>query len=441
MGNIKGKITIDELSSDLKNKIKTVDDIKDGIDSSKVSVISSNFNGEKLNEVLEELFTNADNAQKEISNIIGSPLSANDNLQIQKEKIMLLKNNMSAKLTSKGVSANNTESINSLVNKISNIKQGDYSINDTIDIENIVGKPFILSKTYKEYAHEGSYWSIYNCLNYENFFIYNENKFKIYIPTTISTIHNKSVTTIFKAGTDTIATVDLLHEGSSIFTIYNMNAEKICERTVNASIYKDYISYESEFRRYILSDTYFKKVYDEHTGAEKNYYDSPKSVIPSNRWWEVLRYNNYLYHYGTENDKLIINKYDLSGNKILSKEINNVTCPNLKLFEWKENIILYSGISCIYILNPNLEIIDSFEKPNDGSNYLCGYVNSIFYLRYRRELHVYKSNTLVATHKDFFEAGDNISSGSSVERIVNNKLYDMRKDSLIIYEKFFKILK
>ena len=69
--------------SNVENNIKNIDLSADKVKLSGITGIQSN----DVRGAIQELFTNADNAQKQISSIIGSPLSAGDTLQTQKNKI------------------------------------------------------------------------------------------------------------------------------------------------------------------------------------------------------------------------------------------------------------------------------------------------------------------------------------------------------------------
>ncbi|RXM68350.1 phage baseplate upper protein [Clostridium tetani] len=77
---------------------------------------------ENLHDVLTELFTFADNGKKNWVDVVGSPLSKEDSFSTLKSKTQNLKNTFASNLSSKKVSASGTESLNNLVNKISNIE-------------------------------------------------------------------------------------------------------------------------------------------------------------------------------------------------------------------------------------------------------------------------------------------------------------------------------
>lgn len=111
---VKASTLISNLSSDIQNI-----DLSDN----KINVIDTNnyFTSNKLNGVLDELFQFANNGKTSISSAVGSPLLASDTFSQQATKITSSKNILATNLSHKGVSANRTESLSSLVSKVSNI--------------------------------------------------------------------------------------------------------------------------------------------------------------------------------------------------------------------------------------------------------------------------------------------------------------------------------
>lgn len=169
MSTIKGKINVNELTDSLRKKIEQTEQIKNKVDreegmglsecnftkeykekldnnatntythpdthpASMITVNNSNFNSNNLDEILNELFTNADNGQKSISGVIGNPLSASDDFNSMKTKIENIKKIIASNLTSKGQNSTYTETLNGLANKIGNISIGDYKIGDKIPL-------------------------------------------------------------------------------------------------------------------------------------------------------------------------------------------------------------------------------------------------------------------------------------------------------------------
>lgn len=82
------------------------------------------MNKTNLVGAINELFTNANNGKSLIANVVGNPLLATDTFQQQSNKIQTLKNTFASNLIAKEQSANGTESLNNLINKVANINVG-----------------------------------------------------------------------------------------------------------------------------------------------------------------------------------------------------------------------------------------------------------------------------------------------------------------------------
>ncbi|KEI75868.1 phage tail protein [Clostridium botulinum] len=73
---------------------------------------------------INELFTNANNGKKLISDVVGNPLLATDTFQQQHDKIQILKNTFVTNLSKKEQGASSTENLQDLISKINNINVG-----------------------------------------------------------------------------------------------------------------------------------------------------------------------------------------------------------------------------------------------------------------------------------------------------------------------------
>lgn len=80
---------------------------------------SSNAQG-----VLQELFTNADNAQKAFASVVGSPSAPGDTITKIKNDVQTAKNTLAANLTAKGATAAGTEALSALAAKVANVSTG-----------------------------------------------------------------------------------------------------------------------------------------------------------------------------------------------------------------------------------------------------------------------------------------------------------------------------
>ncbi|HBF5456094.1 TPA: hypothetical protein KOQ79_002054 [Clostridioides difficile] len=85
---------------------------------------------EKLNDnaslgelmmALQSIQTDFQGSKNNIATVLGSPFLNKDKLDVTKTKIETLKNTLAVNLTNKNVSANKTESIQNLINKVSSI--------------------------------------------------------------------------------------------------------------------------------------------------------------------------------------------------------------------------------------------------------------------------------------------------------------------------------
>ncbi|AUN22506.1 hypothetical protein RSJ22_14085 [Clostridium botulinum] len=87
---------------------------------------------------INELFTNANNGKKLISDVVGNPLLATDTFQQQNDKIQSLKNALVSNLNVKGQVISNAESLKSLIDKVLNINTGRKSASGKQDQKNLI---------------------------------------------------------------------------------------------------------------------------------------------------------------------------------------------------------------------------------------------------------------------------------------------------------------
>ncbi|WP_291579573.1 phage tail protein [Clostridium sp. UBA6640] len=88
-----------------------------------VSTISG-LTGNDVQTCLQNLFQFADNGKKNIASVIGSPLTSSDTFNSMKSKIQTLKNTFASNLITKEQNSSGSESLQDLINKISNISVG-----------------------------------------------------------------------------------------------------------------------------------------------------------------------------------------------------------------------------------------------------------------------------------------------------------------------------
>lgn len=82
------------------------------------------FTGANVEVVLEELFTNADNAQRALASVVGSPTTAGDTFTKIRTDIQTQKTNLRNNLAKLKVPASDTEPLKSLVDKVGTATAG-----------------------------------------------------------------------------------------------------------------------------------------------------------------------------------------------------------------------------------------------------------------------------------------------------------------------------
>ncbi|EQC1536956.1 hypothetical protein [Clostridium botulinum] len=95
-------------------------------------------NAKDITGAINELFTNANNGKKLISDVVGNPLLATDTFQQQNDKIQSLKNALVSNLNVKGQVSSNAESLKSLIDKVLNINTGRKSASGKQDQKNLI---------------------------------------------------------------------------------------------------------------------------------------------------------------------------------------------------------------------------------------------------------------------------------------------------------------
>lgn len=116
---------IDKTMGDLKDEIDNLGNkFKDiNLDAANVSFTSSiaDFAQKNVKLALDYLFQLANNGKKYWVDVVGWPLAITDTFAILKSKTQALKNTIAANIVNKGVSANGTDTLNSLADAISKI--------------------------------------------------------------------------------------------------------------------------------------------------------------------------------------------------------------------------------------------------------------------------------------------------------------------------------
>ncbi|ACA55818.1 conserved hypothetical protein [Clostridium botulinum A3 str. Loch Maree] len=133
---------------DLKNSLDPNEDIAAQLQM-QISTVKSDLAGittdskrltkdKTITGAINELFTNANNGKKLISDVVGNPLLATDTFQQQNDKIQSLKNALVSNLNVKGQVSSNAESLKSLIDKVLNINTGRKSASGKQDQKNLI---------------------------------------------------------------------------------------------------------------------------------------------------------------------------------------------------------------------------------------------------------------------------------------------------------------
>ncbi|WP_454053427.1 phage tail protein [Clostridium sp. Marseille-Q7071] len=106
----------------------------------------SGLTGNDVQTCLQNLFQFADNGKKNISTVIGFPLSNTDSFDSMKSKIQTMKNTFASNLTAKGQSSSGSDTLNNLINKIPSINTGKKWATGTatmgVNVINVTGLQF-----------------------------------------------------------------------------------------------------------------------------------------------------------------------------------------------------------------------------------------------------------------------------------------------------------
>ncbi|MET3699346.1 hypothetical protein SAMN05877753_10215 [Bacillus oleivorans] len=107
----------------------TITPVKLSADSKKASIImvediNSHFVGTNVEEVLEELFTFANNGKESIATVVGSPATTGDTFAQLQTHIQNSKNALATNLANKGQPSVGTETLQALVDKVANVNTG-----------------------------------------------------------------------------------------------------------------------------------------------------------------------------------------------------------------------------------------------------------------------------------------------------------------------------
>jgi hypothetical protein len=101
-----------------------------------VSVMDSNnrFTSTTVEDVLDELFLNANDIKTKWSSVVGSPLTSSDTSTLMHSKTQTLKNTLAQNLSAKGVASIGTSGLSTLVDKVALISTGKKSYSGRVTL-------------------------------------------------------------------------------------------------------------------------------------------------------------------------------------------------------------------------------------------------------------------------------------------------------------------
>ncbi len=111
---------LQEVTSQMAEMTKKIENIDLSANKIKLNKISG-MNATEVQTAIQELFQFADNGKKNISSVIGSPLTANDTFESMKSKIQTMKNTFASNLSGKGQNSSGNEILDNLIKKVSDI--------------------------------------------------------------------------------------------------------------------------------------------------------------------------------------------------------------------------------------------------------------------------------------------------------------------------------
>ncbi|WP_242950747.1 hypothetical protein [Clostridium botulinum] len=143
------QMQISTLKSDLANITTKQGELKNLKTTNKTNLVNA----------VNELFTNASNGKQNWVDVIGSPLLNTDNFSTLKYKTRILKNTFASNLTAKGQSSSETESLQSLIDKVAYINTGKRFITGEIYVSEI----FAQCSNGKDYVEKQHFTKQLNC--------------------------------------------------------------------------------------------------------------------------------------------------------------------------------------------------------------------------------------------------------------------------------------
>ncbi|SFA69996.1 hypothetical protein [Clostridium frigidicarnis] len=264
----------EKIDADSKKKADDINSVKSSLDDLKTDDTRLT-KAKDITGSINELFTNANNGKQNWVDVIGSPLVSTDTFSTLKSKTQSLKNNLASNLTAKEQPSNGSESLQSLVNKVGNIKIG-YTTGDEVSCDNIE----IIQPTLRKFNNIQSSGSIYSSPDSEYFYMKNSN--------TVTCCHREA--TYWSKKIDFREICACSQSGDDLIIIYNSSSD-----VSNYNVIK-FDKQGNQFNLTSRKSSQYQSIYCNNTG--------------------------YMYIYDlTENQQNLV-KYKVDGTKVWERKLD-----------------------------------------------------------------------------------------------------------------------
>lgn len=105
----------------------------------KIADADNKISATTVEGAIQELFTNADNAQRSFAGVVGSPSVPGDTVTKITNDLQTVKNTLASNLTAKGQPSQGTEPVKTLADKVANVNTGKKFANGTVTASSVNG--------------------------------------------------------------------------------------------------------------------------------------------------------------------------------------------------------------------------------------------------------------------------------------------------------------
>jgi hypothetical protein len=143
-GSIQEKANKTDFESHKADNVQQFNNINTALGNINDATLDISLKGKSLTEMAKVLFQNADNGQKSIANVVGSPTIIGDTYTKIANDIQTQKNNLATNLTNKGQSSVGTETLANLIAKVANVNTGLKYASGILNVPNL-GTDIVIS--------------------------------------------------------------------------------------------------------------------------------------------------------------------------------------------------------------------------------------------------------------------------------------------------------